>query len=212
MPNIFWLPADGSGAIEPLIQGDHTLQPGSWSSDGRYLLFTETIPTESQNIAVYDRDSKKSVSLFATDYDESYPEFSPDGRYLAYCTNETGQSEVYVCPFPELGRKILVSTKGGFAPIWARNGRRIYYWSLDWNRLMAVNVNISPVFSAGTQQTLFEYPLISISYIRSYDISPDGARFLAIREDETKPFEITRLNFVQNWFEELKRLVPTGKK
>jgi len=212
VPNIYWLPADGSGAIEPLIQSEATLQPGSWSSGGRYLLYIEMRPGLNDNIWVFIKDEKKTAPLFTANYEINYPEFSPDGRYLAYCTDETGRVEVYVSSFPEPNRKTLVSTGGGIAPIWAPNGHRIYYWSLDWKKLMAVDVTLSPTLSVGTPRFLFEYPLISISYIRPYDISPDGTRFLVIREDETRPVKVTRLNLVQNWFEELKRLAPAGKK
>jgi serine/threonine-protein kinase len=208
VPNIFWVPTDGSGVLEPLIRSENTLQAGSWSSDGRYFLYIEAHPTQDKNIWVFDKDEKKSVPLFASDYDESYPEFSPDGRYLAYCTDETGHMEVYVTTFPVPSRKILVSTEGGVAPVWASNGQRLYYWSSDWNKLMAVEVTTDPTFIAGTPHYLFDFPLRSASYLRPYDITRDGTRFLVVGREEVKPVEGTRLILVQNWFEEVKRLVP----
>jgi hypothetical protein len=116
--------------------------------------------------------------------------------------------EVYVTTFPVPSRKILVSTEGGVAPVWASNGQRLYYWSSDWNKLMAVEVTTDPTFIAGTPHYLFDFPLRSASYLRPYDITRDGTRFLVVGREEVKPVEGTRLILVQNWFEEVKRLVP----
>ena len=138
------------------------------------------------------------------------PAFSPDGRWLAYVSNETGREEVYVQPFPGPGGKWQISTDGGSFPVWARNGRELFYRSGE--KLMSVTVTTQPVFRAGTPRVLFEARFAGTTAdASSYDVARDGQRILAVRpgENETEP---TQLHVVLEWFEDVKRRVPSGGK
>ena len=121
-------------------------------------------------------------------------------------SNESGKFDVYVRPFPGPGGKWQISTDGGLQPVWARSGREIFY--RNGNKMMAVPVDVDPVFSAGKPSVLFEGEFSAPDYIASqYDVARDGQSFVMIRQDETWP---TQIHVVQNWFEELKAKVPTN--
>ena len=134
--------------------------------------------------------------------------FSPDGRWLAYVSNESGRYEIYVQPFPGPGGKRQISTGGGIQPIWARNGQELFY--RNGNRMMAVEITTDPTFSPGTPSLLFEGNYLSgIAFLPYYDITPDGQRFVMIQEGWTDSAP-TQINVVLNWFEELKRRLPSN--
>jgi Tol biopolymer transport system component len=150
--------------------------------------------------------------LVATAAIEFNPEVSPDGRYLAYQSNESGRDEIYVKPFPRVSEgRWQVSTEGGTRPTWARNGRELFYVDLA-NAMTAVPVQTAmPTFSAGNPTRLFPtaYPT-SLTAPRDYDVAPDGRRFLMVKADATRDRTTTPASMivVQNWFEELKQHVP----
>ena len=134
-------------------------------------------------------------------------QFSPDGDWLAYRSNETGQNEVYVQPYPKTGQKHQISTDGGVSPMWSRDGRELFYKEAVGGDLMAVTIETEPTFSAGAPQMLFstEGYMGSVS-AANYDTHPDGERFLMLTGDSgSAP---TQVILVENWFEEIKRLVP----
>ena len=137
---------------------------------------------------------------------------SPDGRWLAYESNDSGRFQVFVRPFPDVNEgKTQVSTVGGTEPRWARNSQELFYLAPD-GALMSVPVERGPTWRAGVPIKLIDLPYTrrsDISNSQTYDVSPDGKRFLMIKEgsgpDQTPP----TIEVVQNWTEELKRLVPT---
>jgi Tol biopolymer transport system component len=142
---------------------------------------------------------------------EGAAKFSPDGRWIAYVSDESGKPEVYVQPFPATGGKWQVSTDGGTEPVWNRNGRELFYRS--GNRMMAVDVVTQPTFSNGRPRQLFEGKYVSSLFPLTgfaYDVSPDGQRFLMI--EETGSTTAAQINVVLNWAEELKRRVPVKTK
>ena len=135
---------------------------------------------------------------------------SPDGRWMAYQDNLSGRTEIYVERYPELGTRQQISADGGRLPIWSPNGRELFFSSLDARRMLAVPVQPGAQIVSGRAQVLFEFaiaPMLGGS--RPYDIAPDG-RFLIIRSGQAEVGEGTapQIVVVQNWFEELKRLVP----
>jgi hypothetical protein len=144
-------------------------------------------------------------------FSERYPEFSTDGRWLAYSSDESGQQEVYVRTFPDTGRKWPISSQGGGQPIWARDGRKIYYCWKD--QAWVVDVRTDGEFSAGNPRPLFAQPgFLPHVFIPGWDLSLDGNRFLLIKREERKPRLVTEMILVQNWIEELNRFALTGRK
>jgi Tol biopolymer transport system component len=143
--------------------------------------------------------------LLETDFRERYATLSPDGRFLAYTSNESGVDEVYVVPYPGPGGKTKVSTNGGTQARWNPNGRELFY--VNGTELMAVDIERSPVFRRLSQKVLFESPALANE--ARYTVAPDGARFLMTAQRAAGVEQGIELRIVQNWFEELKRLAPT---
>ena len=213
VPNLYWQPVDGSSPMERLTTSEYDQGPGSWSPDGTTLALVEDRPGLGSRILLLDVRTRRITPFLNTQSNEAYPEFSPDGRWLAYGSDESGRREVYVRPFPGPGEKWQISQEGRTEPLWARNGKQLFYQSVDRYQNWAVDVQTGPVFSAGKPRLLFEQAgLQSTRPIRSWDLSLDGQRFLMVNFGETKPTPVTEMILVQNWFEELKRLAPTGKK
>ena len=210
--NLFWKLADGTGAAERLTTSEFRQNPSSWSPDGQFLAFHQRpsvigfSPTGRDIWILPLEGERKPRPLLRTQFNELAPKFSPDGRWLAYVSDESGRYEIYVRPFPEVEEgKWQISTDEGVEPVWAANGRELFYRNEDGNRMMAVEITTEPTFRAGTPRLLFEG-----SYGRSsggsafYDVTSDGQSFLMVQAAHEG-----QINVVLNWFEELKRLVPT---
>lgn len=205
--NLFWMSADGSGAVERLTTSEHLHTPHCWSPDGRILAFIEVNPTTGRDIWLLPVEGeRKPYPFLQTQFNESAPRFSPDGRWLAYVSDESGRFEVYVQSFPGPGGKWQISTDGGSEPVWNPNGRELFY--RVGNKMMAVDIMTETFFTVGKPKVLFEgwYEKSTVSRA-NYDVAPDGQRFLMVKpgEQEQPP---TQINVVLNWFEELKRRVP----
>jgi Tol biopolymer transport system component len=208
--NAFWQLADGSGGLELLTSGAYTRVPMSFSQDGQLLAFVEIDPTTGYDIWVLRLSDRKAHPFLRTPFNEGVPRFSPDGRWLAYISDESGRYEVYVQPYPGPGGKWPISTEGGTEPVWNPNGRELFYRSGD--KMMAVDITTQPGFGAGKPRMLFEGPYEpSWATNPNYDVSADGQRFLMVKASEQEQAS-TQINVVQNWFEELKRRVPPGNK
>ncbi len=160
---------------------------------------------------------RKTRALIHTAANEMTPEFSPDGRWLAYVSNESGRNEVYVQPYPGLGERHLISTNGGEQPAWSPNGRELFYVqgggfnsASSVRTLMSVKVATAPAFQAGTPEPMFENTDLRTNWGRNYDVAPDGQRFLLpLSREASSNLAPAQMIFVQHWLEELKRLVPT---
>jgi Tol biopolymer transport system component len=221
--NLYWNSADGSGTVERLTTSARNQTPGSWSPDGTMVAFVEEGDPQGSfffqfDIWVLSIGDRKTRAVIHTAANEISPEFSPDGRWLAYVSNESGRHEVYVQPYPGPGERHLISTKGGEQPAWSRNGREMFYVQGGLltpggvPTLMSVKVATAPAFLAGTPEAVFESADLSTAWGRSYDVAPDGKRFLLTlkKEAPTNPAP-AQMILVQHWFEELKRLVPTRR-
>jgi Tol biopolymer transport system component len=206
--NLYWKPADGSGEAESLSTQQNIQVPNSWSPDGSVLAYT-VVPEQGsaagRDIWLLPREGEPSP-LIATSSDEFGAAFSPDGRWVAYVSNETGRTEVYVQPYPGPGAKHPISTGGGMEPAWSADGRELFYRSPAGDQMFVVAVVSEPGFSASKPETLFEGRYTASTAGSSYDVSRDGRRFLMVREEQGAA--LTELRVVLNWFEELKRLVP----
>jgi serine/threonine protein kinase/Tol biopolymer transport system component len=218
--NIFWQLADGSGGLEQLTSSENIHAPNSFSPDGQQLAYHEVSPTAQRDIWLVRTSDpsegsgqvRKTQPLLQTPLDEAVARFSPDGHWLAYISNESGRYEVYVQAYPGPGGKYQISTDGGTEPVWNPKGRELFY--RNGNKMMAVEITSQPTFKAGAPRMLFEGQFEPGPFqIANYDVSPDGQRFLMIKPDEqSSSSSPTQIVVVQNWFEELKQKVPTGKK
>ena len=134
----------------------------SWSPDGQLLAFIEVNPTTGWDIWVLrHRGDRKAQPFLRTPFNEGAPRFSPDGRWLAYISDESGRYEIYVQPYPGPGGKWQISTEGGTEPVWNPNGRELFYRSGD--KMMAVDIATQPSFAAGKPRMLFEGPYVADS-------------------------------------------------
>ncbi|MBI3048649.1 MAG: protein kinase [Acidobacteria bacterium] len=209
---IYWQASDGTGAPERLTQGPVVQVPNSFSPDGRRLIFNQPdAPPYDLGVVTLEGERRAALILRAP-YNEVNGEISPDGRWLAYQSNESGRDEIYVRPFPNVDAgRWQVSTDGGTRPVWSRNGRELFYFVVP-GTLIAVPVQLGTGFSAGTPQVVFKGAYGSVFAARHYDVSPDGRRFLMLKTaqatDDATSFR--SLVVVQNWTEELKRLVPAN--
>jgi eukaryotic-like serine/threonine-protein kinase len=209
--NIFWQLADGSGGLERLTTSEFLQAPHSFTADGQLLAFHEVDPSTQRDIWVLRMSDRKAQPFLRTKFNEAAPRFSPDGRWLAYISDESGRNEVYVQPYPGPGGKWQISTEGGTEPVWNPSGRELFYRSGD--KMMAVEIATQPGFAAGTPRMLFEGRYDPPPFpIANYDVSRDGQRFLMLKPTEQAQAAPTQINVVLNWFEELKQKVPAGKK
>jgi len=210
LPAVMWAPADRSGPPAELAVSTSTsdpVAPSAISFDSAFVfgsdprgngLWTLPLRPDSSNHAQFRPvlDSKFSKSL---------PDISPDGRWLAYVSEETGRRQVYVTAFPGPGPTITISTDDGSNPRWARNGKELFYRSGGQSKpvqLMAVDVTLGTTFTAGRPRALFEQPL------QTFDPSPDGQRFLIVKAAAAARSADGQVVIVLNWLDELRRRLP----
>ena len=212
--NIFWIMADGSGTEERLTAEDFRQNPTSWSRDGQLLAFYQTPGVGG----VGDRDiwimpvdgDREPWPFLQTPFNEAAPRFAPDGRRVAYVSDESGRQEVYVQLFPGPGGRRQISAEGGGDPVWSRNGQELFY--MNGNQMIAVDIETEPTFITGAPTLLFEgrFQQSTGGRIAPYDVTADGQRFLMIQDvaNSDSEAEPAQINIVLNWFEELKERVP----
>ena len=180
--------------------------PSSVSPDGQTLAFVRQTPETGGDLYALSLHGDPHPRPFVktSGYDGG-GQFSPDGHWMAYASNESGQFEVYVHPYPGPDRKRQVSGQGGTHPKWNPNGKELFY--RNGNKMMVVDVSRRDGdLMLGQPRVLFEQRYaFGAATIAGYDVSSDGQRFVMVKDDSSSG----RLNIVINWFEELKRLVPT---
>jgi serine/threonine-protein kinase len=205
--NIYWKSSsDGSQDETQLIPGTRANLVLSWSPEGK-IAYVAVDPQTAQDIWVFDLKEKKASPFLQTPFGEGAPAFSPDGRWIAYVSNESGRNEVYVRPYPGPGEKWTISTEGGNEPVWAKNAPELFY--RNGSVMMVVDVRTSPEFSAGKPRRLFDRPYdLSNAFWPDYDVTPDGRHLLMLKSVEQRT-ESRQIDVVLNWSEELKQRVPT---
>jgi hypothetical protein len=215
---LFWKPADGSREAVPLTTDDapNPLWADSFSPDGSVLAFFSNSPETGydlwllrlEGIDPYEAKPPEPEVFLKTPFGEAFARFSPDGRWIAYQSDESGRYEIYVTAYPGPGGRIQISRNGGEYPLWSPNGREIYYSSMD-GRYYAVEVTFTPEIQAGEPQLLFEGPFIGVAG-HAWNITPDGQHFILLENKEN--FEPrTTLTVITNFFDELRRHVPPNR-
>jgi serine/threonine-protein kinase len=193
---------DGSGALERLCCEAGDWPATSWSPDGQIAVGSGA----TGDLHVWRPGDRNVTPLARTPFVEGAGMFSPDGRWIAYASDESGRVEIYVRAYPGPGVRAQISTNGGTEPTWNRNGRELFY--REGSRMMSAPIAGGPNFSAGRPTILFEgqYEPSLVGYA-NYDVSPDGQRFLMLKAGAAAETEPTQINVVLNWFEDLKRRV-----
>jgi serine/threonine-protein kinase len=179
--------------------------------DGRTLLFVDNGSKTGGDIWALSLEGERKPHVFLqTPFLENTPRLSPDGRWVAYLSDESGRIEVYARPFPGPGGKWQISTEGGQGIVWSAKGNELFYRA--GAKMMVVDIRTQPTFSAGKPRLLFEAPRAALSpragLGADYSVSADGQRFLMVRPREQAQTALTQINVVTNWFEELKQRVP----
>jgi serine/threonine-protein kinase len=195
--------SDGTGTPRLMFHTDVDMGQVRASRDGRWLLLrTAPPPPGSPDILGLRLGDSVPVPLVATPATELYPALSPDGRWLAYSSDESGAFEVYVRPFPETaGAKWQVSTAGGQQPTWSSNGRELLYVN-GKSELVSAEIPPGTTFSVGAQRTLFSVqPFAAVGAVPAYWATPDDKKFLVLREGEAgQPGELV---VAENWVQQL---------
>jgi Tol biopolymer transport system component len=204
--NLYQKSSSGAGSEEPILQSERTKNPVDWSPDGRFILYRAV--DEKTNLELWVMPvggDRKPIPFIKTTFGVNHGQFSPDGRWVAYSSNESGKWEIFVAAFPGPGGSWKVSSAGGSEPRWRRDGKELFYLAPDGS-LMAVEVKEGPTFEAGAAKPLFQTRRrehVSSSDMFSYDVSADGQRFLVnadIGEVTSLPLMV-----VLNWTAALKR-------
>jgi eukaryotic-like serine/threonine-protein kinase len=211
---LFWVAADGTGAVERLAVGARQTFPEAFTPDGSQVIVDGSGPEGNDDIGLVSLKAEAAEGtpernvrpLLQTTFGERNATLSPDGRWLAYESDESGRAEIYVRPFPAVDSgRWQVSTGGGIQAAWARNGRELFYRSGP--ALLGVPVQTGTGFVAGTPKVLFQGQYFGGPGGRSYDVGPDG-RFVFLKPvPDGGATQRPRITIVENWSEELRRLV-----
>jgi serine/threonine-protein kinase len=199
--NLFSRAADGSGSEERLTTNNTNQTPTAASPDGQALAISSGGP----NIWILPlAGDKKPRPFLQTPFRELAGTFSPDSHWLAYNSDESGRNEIYVQPFPGGGGKLQISKDGGMEPRWISSDELFYR---NGDKMMVVKMNTKPTLAAGDPQVVFEGSHYVPAALDTFDVSPDGKRFLMIKEPD-QAASVTQIDVVLNWIEELKHTVP----
>ncbi len=216
--NLYWQGADGTGDVQRLTESKATQYPASWHPSGKFLAFAEQSAQTAYDVMILPMEGDeasgwkpgKPTVFLNSPFNEQEPMFSPDGRWVAYQSNESGRYEVYVRPFPGPGGKWQVSTAGGLVPTWSRTRRELFY-SAPGNRIMVATYTVDgDSFHAAKPSVWSETPFAPRPLLqRSFDLHPDGDRFaLAAAPDAQNVVKLDKVVFIFNFFDELRRLAP----
>ena len=205
--NLYLKPANGGEEEQELLAGGNNKHANHWSRDGRFILYSDLDPKTQSDLWVLPLEGeRKPIAVATTEFNESQGQFSPDGHWIAYTSDESGRYEVYVrsfAPGGATGGKWAISSGGGSQARWRRDGKEIFYLA-PGQKVMAVDTTTSPDFRASPPRVLFEAAITArgvASY--RYGVSSDGQRFLVVASaDEESPAPITA---VLNWMTTAKR-------
>jgi hypothetical protein len=189
--------------------GDRDQIAWSWSRDGTTLFFGETSRETRSDIWMLELGVGRTTRPFLREpFNEVQPRLSPVGHWLAYVSDRSGRPEVYIQSYPDSLMRWQISTDGGREPIWARDGRELFYRNDD--KVMSVEIAEGAIFKASPPRLLFAGNYVRDENNIGMDVDPDGRRFLMIQSSNQEP-PVTHINMVLNWFEELKRRLPVSR-
>jgi serine/threonine-protein kinase len=198
--------ADGSGGQAALLEREGEQYPTSWARDGTIVF--EYRNRDEPSLANWDvwvlPPGGEPTPIVSTPFDEGAPALSPDGQWIAYMSDKSGQDEIYVRPYPGPGPEVTISTGGGTGALWSRSGTELFY--MEGNRLMSVAVRPGSTFDWGAPALLFSgtYETLAVDGVANYDVTPDGRRFVMVKPDDDSE-STGEVVLVQNWVEELRR-------
>ncbi len=196
--------ADGSGSADVLLKRPREQWvPVSWSRDGHVLVTQTAAPWNLADVSI--AGAHEFRKLLGAPHNDTNGEVSPDGRWLAYESNESGRTEIFVRPYPNLsGGKWQVSAQGGTRPAWAHSGRELFYFS-NQGSLLVAQVHASATFAVATPTALPITGFIAPYSGRSYDVAPDDRRFLMLKNVDSERDKRATLHIVENWLEEVQQ-------
>ena len=204
----FWIPREGAREPEPFVAGDGQPAVGSLSADGQFVATFRRDPATGMDLWLLPLQKGGAATPFLrTRFDELGPSFSPDGRWITYVSDESGQYEVYVRPYPARAGKWQISIDGGEEPTWSPDGTELFY--RNGRKWMTAAVKLTQEFTAQAPTLLFEGHYANVGG-RSYDVAGDGRRFLVLEAVDASP--VTQLNIVLRWEQLLKGgRIETGR-
>jgi serine/threonine-protein kinase len=218
---LWWIRADGAGDAQRLAAWKNPQFPTSWRPDGKVLAFSQLNPDTSLDIMTLsvegnEKSGWKPAELkpfLNSRFSEGYPTFSPDGRWLAYRSDESGNNEVYVRPFPSEGGKWQISTGGGLFPKWSHNGKELFYRATMDGKIMVVTYAVSgDSFHADKPRLWSPGQFDDLGTISTFDLHPDGKRFAVLKAPGTEQNPaVNKISFIFNFFDELRSKFPAGK-
>jgi Tol biopolymer transport system component len=227
--NLYWRRSDGAGETQRLTDSKNSQYPASWHSSGKFLMFVEASPQTGNNLMILPMEGNeksgwkpgKPYAFLDSPAAETYPMFSPDGRWVAYASDESGHNELYVRPFPDTGGKWQISAEGAAAggivpllhPTWSRTRNELFYSTPD-GRIMIVPYTVDDdVFSAEKPRLWSPARFMRRPRQVNIDLHPDGDRFAvaAVPEAQTMA-KLDKVVFVFNFFDDLRRIAPIAKR
>ena len=223
--NLYWQHADGTGEVQRLTESKHNQLPSSWHPTGKFLAFGDVNPLTTFDIMILPMEGDEASGwkpgtptvFLNSPFAELEPMFSPDGRWIAYRSNESGLFEVYVRPFPGPGGKWQISTGGGTNATWSRTRHELFYGTPDQRIMVASYTVDGESFRAEKPRLWSDRHYLArpgrISALRSFDLHPDGERFaLAAAPEAQTAAKQDKLVFIFNFFDELRRIAPVAKR
>jgi serine/threonine-protein kinase len=216
--SIWWIRADGAGEAQRLLQSKTLIVPYSFSPDGRRLAYYVLSPETRNDIWTIALDLSdpehpkpgKPEPFLQTPYEELRPTFSPDGRWIAYASSQSGPAEVYVRPFPGPGGQWQISTGGGGNPIWSRNTRELFYTNPEHRIMVVAYTTEGGSFMPGKPRLWSSTQIRQPTIAAFLDLAPDGKRFAVfpVPADEVRQRNSSHVTFLLNFFDEVKRRIP----
>ncbi len=209
--DLFRAATDGTGVIEQLTDTATHQYASSITPDGRQLIYEDFGTATKRDLAVLVlSDEPTSEVLLQTEFNERNGRLSPDGLWLAYASDRSGQPEIYVRPYPDIHSAVWqISSGGGNDPIWAKTGKEIFY--LGPTDMMVVAIENQPEFVPGLPEALFDYQdKYTIIRIRNFDVDPAGRRFIMVKKSSDESTLTDRIVVVQNWLDEVTQKVAAN--